>query len=96
MFIPFLSKDVCTPDEVIKVNYTIKRIGLDNDRLNNSRAIQIEETFKLFNDDAGNLLPLIERQKIIASKLKENDFGQLTPYFSTIKDTFSFSLKVST
>ncbi len=95
----FSIKRCLNTDEVIKVNYTIKRIGLNSERLNNDSEIQIEETFKLFYGDDGNLLPLPERQKIIELKLKEinNDQNdQITPYYSTIKDAFSFLLNAST
>ena len=85
--------DVCIPDEVIKVNYTTNRIGSYSERLNNDREIQVEEIFKLFYDDDENLLPLPERRKNIELKLKKINNGQLTPYYSTIKDTFSFMLK---
>lgn len=67
-----------------QVKFTIKRLNLDSEKMNTRRLNKIKEINNQIKD-------LNKAEKIIFLKhlLNENK-EKLTPYFSTIKDNFSF------
>ncbi|MFN0203908.1 MAG: retron system putative HNH endonuclease [Bacteroidia bacterium] len=69
-----------------KVNYTIKRLNLEADRLKNARVNEIIR----MNRELAELNE--EEQKEFILSLLEEDQNELTPYYSTIKDNYSFLL----
>jgi len=77
--------------DIQKVDYTVKRLNLDSQKLKNRRITLIVEINKAIND---NKMNLAEQQKYITSLLNESQ-AQLPSYYSTIKDNFGFILKLS-
>ena len=80
----------CSDKEKEKVNYTIKRLSLDSNRLIANRLEQID----IILEEIKNLSKE-ERLNFISSLLNENK-EILTPFYSTMKDTFGFILNSST
>ncbi len=75
---------ICSEIQVKQVNYTIKRLNLDAQRLENARKNEIEGV--LFQLDG---LTEIQQKAFIESLLDETQ-SILNPYFSTVKDNFAF------
>ena len=77
---------ICTPIQIQQVEYTIKRLNLDAQRLENTRIGEIDSIQKqlegLLDDD----------QKVFIQSLLDETQENLNPYFSTIKDNFGFIL----
>jgi uncharacterized protein (TIGR02646 family) len=78
---------ICSNKEKEKATYTIKMLSLDFHRLNNTRIEAITQLAKDLN-----LLTDNEKKLFIESVLDE-DQESLPPFFSTLKDNFSFLLK---
>jgi uncharacterized protein (TIGR02646 family) len=76
----------CTSEQIKQVEYTIRRLNLDTDRLQNHRT-------KKMNDIREELKVLTEdKQKEFIRALLDESQAVLSPYFSTIKDNFGFML----
>jgi uncharacterized protein (TIGR02646 family) len=77
----------CTEIEKIKVLYTIRRLALDAPKLNRRRktALEVlqEEIFEI--DDKEDIISLI-------TEYLDDTSERLKPYFSTIKENFSYLL----
>lgn len=78
---------VCNEEEKLKVDYTIKRLALDTPKLNRRRKKVIED---LQNEilDISNQDEILNYLKGILDETKE----KLDPYFSTLKENFSYLL----
>ena len=80
------SSKICTSEQVLQVKYTIKRLNLDANRLENARI-------NVITDIQTQLYGLTdEQQKTFISSLLDETQTDLNPYFSTIKDNFGFML----
>ena len=77
---------ICTPTHVQQVAYTIKRLNLDAQRLENARIGEIDSIQKQLDDLTE------DDQKIFIRSLLDETQTVLNPYFSTIKDNFGFLL----
>ena len=76
----------CSDIQKRQVEYTIKRLNLDVERLTEARRSQINLILKQLND-----LSEGDQRTFIRSLLDETQ-AVLNPYFSTIKDNFGFML----
>ena len=79
----------CTDDEREMVNYTIKRLSLDSDKLNRRRIGVIDSLRK----EIEPLTPM-ETVKYLQDILDDTK-DKLYPYFSTLLENFSYLLKVN-
>ena len=77
---------VCSNNEAIQVEYTIKRLNLDAHRIENNRINEID----LIQNQLEGLTE--EEQKVYIRSLLDETQETLNPYFSTIKDNFGFML----
>ena len=77
---------VCSNNEAIQVEYTIKRLNLDAHRIKNDRINEIV----LIQNQLEGLTE--EEQKVYIRSLLDETQDALNPYFSTIKDNFGFML----
>jgi uncharacterized protein (TIGR02646 family) len=77
---------ICNANEKTRVNYTIKRLNLDNYISTNSRITMIEQlSIQLYD------LSIEDKKRFIADIIDETK-EKLYPYHSTIKDNFSYIL----
>lgn len=76
-------KKTCSKPEIKKVKYTISRLALDSQKLNNRRITEIIQVNKVLRELGGN-----EKIKVIKQLLNDKKI-EIQPYFSTIKDNFS-------
>ena len=76
----------CSDIQKRQVEYTIKRLNLDVERLTEARRSQINLILKQLDD-----LSEDDQRTFIRSLLDETQ-AVLNPYFSTIKDNFGFTL----
>jgi uncharacterized protein (TIGR02646 family) len=77
---------VCTTEEKIQVNYTVKRLNLDAFRIENERKREIRRIRDLLE------LSKEDEQKTFINSILDETQAELNPYFSTIKDNFGFML----
>ena len=77
---------ICSKNEVIQVEYTIKRLNLDAHRIENDRINEIV----LIQNQLEGLTE--EEQKTYIRSLLDETQEALNPYFSTVKDNFGFML----
>jgi uncharacterized protein (TIGR02646 family) len=78
--------NLCTEKEKKQVEYTIKRLNLDANRIENNRTNEIR---RIQNELKGRTE---DEQKEFISNLLDESQTVLNPYFSTIKDNFGFML----
>ncbi len=77
---------ICSKNEAIQVEYTIKRLNLDAHRIENNRINEIVLIQNQLEE-----LTKEERKNYIRSLLDETK-ETLNPYYSTVKDNFGFML----
>ena len=77
---------ICSKNESIQVEYTIKRLNLDAHRIENNRINEIA----LIQNQLEELTE--EEQKTYIRSLLDETKEALNPYFSTVKDNFGFML----
>ena len=78
----------CSDIKKKQVEYTIKRLNLDVERLTEARRSQINLIIKQLDD-----LSEANQRTFIGSLLDETQVV-LSPYFSTIKDNFGFLISI--
>jgi len=76
--------------DIEKVDYTVKRLNLDSNKLKNRRLDKIKQINKQISDEKMNL----EQQKQFLTLLLDENQTQLSSYYSTIKDNFGFILEL--
>ena len=80
------SSKICSPNEVIQVEYTIKRLNLDAHRIENDRINEIILIQNQLEDLTG------DEQKTYIRSLLDETKEAVNPFFSTVKDNFGFML----
>ncbi len=75
----------CTAIEKMQVDYTIKRLALDSDKLNRMRIKSIEELQRTLPSN-------LQELTIYLQEIFDETQEELSQYFSTLKENFAFLL----
>jgi len=82
------ASSICNKNEKTQVEYTIKRLNLDNPNLTGRRITAIEQLSMQLYD------LLAEEQKKIVANILDDSQDKLTQYYSTMNDNFLYILNL--